>query len=169
MILGMTTETFTLIHVAVSLVAILTGLVAVFGLIGRKRLPAWTGTFLVTTALTCLTGYAFPIMGLTPAHILGAICLAALALACAGLYRFRLNGSWRRVFVISATFALYLNVFVAVVQAFQKIPVLRAAAPTQSEPAFAAAQGLVLVLFIVLGVLATRKFQPVPGVSPGRL
>jgi uncharacterized membrane protein YgaE (UPF0421/DUF939 family) len=84
-----------------------------------------------------------------------------LAVAILALYFFKLAGSWRWVYVASAVLALYLNVFVAVVQTFQKIAFFHALAPTQAEPPFAIAQGLVLVIFIGLGLAAAKKFRPV--------
>ncbi len=159
MILGMTTETFTLLHVLLSVVGILAGLIVLGGLIGGKRLGVWNGLFLSTTVATSATGYAFPTAGLTPAQVIGALSLAALALAILADYRFRLAGGWRRVYVVGASVALYFNVFVLVVQAFQKVPMLKDAAPTQSEAPFAAAQTAVLALFVGLTVSAVRNFR----------
>ena len=161
MILGMNTETFTLLHVWISLAGIGSGLIVLIGLIGGRRLEHWTTIFLVTTVATSLTGFAFPINGLTPGHVIGALSLASLALAILALYQFQLAGSWRRTYVITATIALYLNVFVAVVQAFLKVPSLKAAAPTQSEPALALTQLAVLGCFVALGVAAVRRFKEV--------
>lgn len=155
----MSLATFTLLHVAISLVGIATGLVALLGLIGGRSLERWTAVFLSTTVLTSLTGYAFPFHGVTPGHIVGAISLVVLAVALLARYRFGLSGSWRTVYVITSTVALYLNVFVGVVQAFQKVPALNAMAPTQSEPPFAVAQSLVLLTFALLGFQAARRFR----------
>lgn len=162
MIFGMSISTFTLLHVLISLVGITTGLIVLFGLIGGRRRDRWTAVFLASTVAASLTGYAFPIHGLTPAQVVGAISMAALLAAILALYRFHLRGAWRRTYVIAATIALYLNVFVGVAQAFQKVAVLREAAPTQSEPPFAVAQGTVLMLFCALGVLAARNFRAMP-------
>ena len=109
-----------------------------------------------------MTGFLFPITAFTPALAVGAISLVILAIALLALYAFRLAGHWRWIYVVTAMSALYLNVFVLVVQAFQKLEVLQPLAPTQSEPPFVAAQGAVLVAFIVLGILATMRYRPAP-------
>jgi hypothetical protein len=165
MILGMSASAFTLLHVVLSLVGIFTGLVVVFGMFGSHRLKGWTGVFLATTVLTSVTGFFFPTEHIMPSHVVGAISLVVLAIAIAGLYVYHLAGSWRRIYIVSAVVALYLNVFVGVVQAFVKIPSLKALAPTQSEPAFVIAQSLVLVLFVVLAILLLRAFHPKPDAS----
>jgi hypothetical protein len=158
MILGL--QPFTFVHVLISLVAIASGLVVLFGLLAAKRLEAWTGLFLVTTVATSVTGFGFPIDAILPSHIVGIISLVVLAIAIIARYAFRLAGFWRSVYVIGAGIALYLNVFVLIVQLFQKVPALRALAPTQSEPPFAFAQGGTLVVFVVLVIAATIKFHP---------
>ena len=160
MILGMSLSTFTLLHVVLSLLGIAAGFVVLSGLLGSKVQRGWTMLFLTTTILTSVTGYFFPVDRLLPSHIVGAISLVVLALAVAALYRFRLAGAWRWIYVVSAIVALYLNVFVAVFQAFLKIAPVHALAPTQKEPPFAIAQGIVLLAFIVLGYLAVRRFRP---------
>ena len=162
MILGMPVSTFTLIHVLISLVGILTGIVVVIGLCGNSRLSGWTGLFLITTLLTSLTGFLFPIKAIGPPHIVGALSLVLLIPCLLGLYMFKLAGNWRWIYVITAVAALYLNVFVAVVQAFGKIGFLHALAPKGNEPPFAVAQGLVLLLFVVIAVVGVRKFRPRP-------
>ena len=128
---------FTLGHVVISLIGIITGLVVLGGLLSNKGLDGWTGLFLVTTIITNLTGYGFPVDRLLPSHIVGAISLVALAIACFARYRQHLAGSWRKIYVITAVLSLYLNVFVLMVQMFTKIPALTELAPTQSEPPFA--------------------------------
>ena len=160
MILGMTTSTFTLLHVLLSLIGIGTGFVVVFGLLAGKRLDGWTAVFLATTVATSVTGFGFPFDHLLPSHIVGIVSLVVLAVAIVARYGLHLVGPWRRVYVICAVIALYLNCFVLVVQAFLKVEALRTLAPTQSEPPFALAQGLVLVLFIVLGARAAIRFPP---------
>ncbi len=162
MIFGMSVATFTLVHVALSLVAILTGLVVLFGMFSSKRLDASTALFLATTVLTSATGFFFPRDHILPAHIVGVISLAVLAVAIFALYERQLAGSWCWIYVAGAVLALYLNVFVGVVQAFQKLAFLAPLAPTQSEPSFVVAQVVVLVIFIALGVLALRAFHPQP-------
>jgi len=151
--------TFTLVHVVISLAGIASGFVVVFGLIGGKRLDRWTIGFLVTTVLTSVTGYGFPFDHLLPSHIVGGISLVVLAVAIFARYGRHMAGGWRRVYVIGAVVALYFNVFVLVVQLFRRVPALTALAPTQSEPPFAIAQGIVLLLFAALGVLATTRFR----------
>jgi hypothetical protein len=160
MVLGMSLATFTLLHVAISLVGIGSGIVVAIGMLGSKRLASWTALFLATTILTSVTGFFFPFEKLMPSHIVGVISLIVLAVALVALYGYRLAGRWRAVYVVTSLVALYLNVFVLVVQMFLKIPPLTALAPTQSEPPFAVAQLLVLVIFIGLGVLAVRSFHP---------
>jgi hypothetical protein len=160
MILGMSMPTFIAVHTVLSLIGIATGLVAVFGMIGGKRYDLWTMAFLATTVLTCITGFPIPPFGLDPPRIVGIIALAMLTVAIAALYVFHLERHWRWLYVVTATIALYLNSFVAVVQSFQKIPFLNQLAPTQTEAPFLVAQIAVLAFYIVLGVLAVRNFQP---------
>jgi hypothetical protein len=160
MILGMSIETFTLLHVVISLVAIAAGLVVLGGMLSGRRLPALTALFLATTVLTSVTGFLFPITAFTPALAVGALSLALLAAALLSLYVFGLTGAWRPVYVVTAIAALYLNVFVGVVQAFQKLSFLQPLAPTQSEPPFLIAQAAVLIAFLVAGTLALMRFHP---------
>jgi len=159
MILGLSTSTYTLLHVLISLVGIGSGFVVVFGLLRGKRLDGWTAIFLTSTVLTSLTGYAFPAHNILPSHVVGAISLVVLAVAILARYMFHLAGPWRWVYVIGAALALYLNVFVAVIQSFLKIPALKALAPTQTELPFFAAQTVVLALFVFLAILAVRRFR----------
>ena len=163
MILGMSTSTFTAFHTILSLVGILAGLVALYGWLASRHLAAWTALFLGTTVLTSVTGYFFPRDQILPSHVVGALSLVLLALAIAALYGYRLAGAWRWIYVATATIALYLNVFVLVVQGFLKVPMLNALAPTQKEPPFLIAQAVVLVLFAVLGFVAVRSFHPRSG------
>lgn len=157
MIPGMTTLTF--VHVAISLLGIISGLVVVFGLLGSKRLDGWTALFLVTTVATSVTGFFFPFHGFTPGGVIGIVSLVVLAVAILARYRRRLAGGWRRTYVISAVVALYLNIFVLIVQLFEKVPTLKALAPTQSEPPFAMTQVVVMALFVVLGVATAKRFH----------
>jgi hypothetical protein len=168
MILGMSTSTFTLVHVLISLVGIGSGLVVLFGLINGRLLGGWNLLFLISTVLTSVTGFAFPFEHLLPSHKVGTISLVVLAIAILALYVGRLEGKWRLTYVITAVFALYLNVFVAVVQSFLKIPALKAMAPTGSEPPFLVAQTIVLALFVVLSVFAAKRFRS-PAVIPASL
>jgi hypothetical protein len=157
MMLGMSLATFTAVHVAISLIAIASGLFVLFSWIGGKRPEALTTVFLTTTIATSVTGYGFPFVQLLPSHIVGAISLVVLAIALATRRSAALAGGWRRTFVISSVVALYLNVFVLVVQSFQKVPLLRSLAPTQSEPPFALAQVAVLLAFIAMGTVAVKR------------
>jgi hypothetical protein len=163
MMLGLSLSAFTTLHVVISLIGIATGFIVLYGLLNAQRLEPWTAIFLVTTILTSVTGFMFPFNGLLPAHVIGAISLIVLAVALAALHGFRLAGPWRWVYVVSALLALYLNVFVGVVQAFQKLTFLQPLAPTQSEPPFAIAQLAVLAIFLALGFLAVRRFHPETG------
>ncbi len=160
MILGMSLSTFTTFHVILSLIGILAGLVVLFAMFGSNGVPGWTAIFLATTILTSVTGFLFPFAKLLPSHIVGIISLVILSVALFALYGNRLAGAWRWIYVASAVLALYLNVFVAVVQSFLKISALRQLAPTQSEPPFAIAQGAVLLAFVALLVVAVRRFHP---------
>jgi hypothetical protein len=156
----MSLSTFTAVHAILSLIGIATGLVVLFGLLGGRLPRGWNEIFLFTTILTSVTGYGFPVTGILPSHIVGAISLVVLAIVLFALYGGRLSGAWRWIFVVTALIALYLNCFVGVVQAFQKIPALAALAPSQSEPPFQIAQGALLLFFVFCGFLAVRRFHP---------
>jgi hypothetical protein len=160
MILGMSTSAFTTLHVIISLIGIVAGLIALYGMFSDNKMTGWTTIFLLFTILTSVTGFLFPSHGFTPAQGVGIISLAVLALAVLGLYIFRLAGAWRWIYVVGAVVALYLNCFVLVVQSFQKLSFLTPLAPTQSEPPFQIAQGVLLVLFIIAGIVAVRRFRP---------
>jgi hypothetical protein len=159
MIWGISTEGFTLVHVIISLIAIVSGLIVLFGMIARKRLDALTALFLSTTVLTSVTGFGFPFVHVTPGIVLGVLSLLILVPALFARYGRHLAGSWRRIYVITASIALYFNCFVLVVQSFVKVPALHALAPTQKEPPFAIAQLVVLVAFIALTIVAAKKFR----------
>ncbi len=161
MILGVSTPTFTLIHVVLSLIGIASGLVVLYGMLTRKKLDQWTMLFLITTVATSLTGFAFPNDHLTPGIKVGIISMVALGIAIVARYVFHLAGSWRWVYVFAVVLSLYLNVFVLIVQCFLKVPALKALAPTQTEPPFLVAQLAALGLFLVLGVFAAKRFRPV--------
>lgn len=162
MIAGLSIENFTILHVAISLIGIVSGLIVLFGMLRARRLPGWTALFLATTVLTSVTGFMFPINGLTPAIAVGVISIVILAIALMALYVKHLSGAWRWIYVTTALAALYFNVFVLIVQSFQKVPALQKLAPTQSEPPFSVTQGVVLVAFLVLGTMAARRFRPGP-------
>ena len=158
MILGL--QPFTFVHVAIGLVGILSGFVVLYGLLAGRRFEGWTALFLLTTVATSVTGFGFPIFIILPSHIVGLISLVLLAAAIVARYAFRLAGFWRSVYVIGAGIALYLNVFVLIVQLFQKVPALKALAPTQSEPPFALTQGAALAVFAALIIAALIRFHP---------
>jgi hypothetical protein len=157
----MSLSTFTVVHVVISLIGIVAGFIALGAMLRSQPVNSWTHLFLAFTLLTSLTGFLFPSSGpLTPAQTLGFISIAVLVVTLPALYIFHLRGVWRWIYVIGAVLALYFNTFVAVVQAFQKVPFLHPLAPTQAEPPFQIAQGVLLLAMIVLGFLSVRKFHP---------
>jgi hypothetical protein len=160
MILGMTLATFTAVHVVISLIGIASGLAVLYGMLTSDRLDSWTAVFLLTTVLTSVTGFFFPFDHLLPSHIVGIISLVVLAVAILARYALHMAGAWRWIYVVTALLALYFNVFVLVVQSFEKVPALKALAPTQSEPPFAVAQLVVLAFFVLLAIFAVKKFRP---------
>lgn len=159
-ILGMSLSAFTQFHVALSLIGILSGLVVLLGMLGSKPLHAVTALFLITTVLTSLTGFLFPFHGVTPGIVIGILSLIALLPAILARYAFHYAGGWRATYVVASVVALWFNVFVLIVQSFEKVPSLHALAPTQTESPFKIAQLVVLIAFIVLGIRAVRKFHP---------
>ena len=152
MVLGLSLQAFTFLHVAISLIAIAAGLLVLLAMIGGRDLRPLTALFLVTTALTSLTGFLFPFKGVTPGIVVGILSLIVLALAMIARRR-----GWPGTYAITATLALYFNVFVLIVQSFEKVPSLHALAPTQTETPFKVAQLFTLVLFVALTTLAFRK------------
>ena len=159
MMLGLSLSAFTILHVIISLIAIAAGLVVFYQMLNSQFSPLWTLAFLAFTLLTSLTGFMFPITVFTPAIGFGILSLIALALSIYALYSRHLAGTWRWVYVVTALFALYLNVFVLVLQSFQKISALNALAPKGSEPPFAIAQAVVLVAFLYFGYSAVKRFR----------
>lgn len=155
----------TQIHVAISLIGIFSGLVVLVGLLTARRLNSWTALFLASTVATSLTGFLFPFNGFTPAIGVGIISLALLAVAIFARYSKRLAGGSRWIYTVTAMFSLYLNVFVLIVQLYEKVPLLKALAPTQSEAPFIATQVVTLMLFLLLTTLAVLKFHPGPSHS----
>ena len=167
MILGVSVSTFVTVHVVISLIAIVAGIIVMFGMLGSNRMPALTAVFLSLTILTSATGFAIPPLvteTFLPSHLFGFLSLGLLAVACFALYGKQLSGSWRWIYVLTALISLYLNVFVLVIQSFLKIPPLHALAPSvpPSEPPFAIVQGVVLVFFVVFIIGAIRRYRPVP-------
>ncbi len=162
MILGMTLSTFTSFHVLISLIAIASGFLVLYGMLTGKRFDGGTAIFLIFTVLTSATGFLFPFEHLLPSHIVGIISLVVLAIAILARYALHMAGSWRWIYVVCAMLAFYLNFFVLVVQTFEKVPPVHALAPTQKEPPFLIVQLIVMAIFIVLGVFAVKKFHVDP-------
>jgi hypothetical protein len=159
MILEMSTANFTILHVLISLVGIGTGLLVIYGFLAGKRLGGMNAAFLITTVLTSITGFFYPFDHLTPGGKVGIISLVILAIAIPARYLFHMAGVWRTIYVVGSAMALYLNVFVLVVQMFEKVSALKALAPTQKEPPFLIAQLTVLVIFVGLTILSAKKFR----------
>jgi hypothetical protein len=167
MILGMSLSTFVTVHVIISLIGIVAGIIVMFGLLGSNRMPGLTAIFLLFTILTSATGFLIPPLltdTLLPSHIIGILSLVLLAIACIALYGMKLSGAWRWIYVLTAMLSLYLNVFVLIIQSFLKVPALHALAPSvpPSEPPFAIVQGIVLVFFVVVIIGAVRRYRPMP-------
>src|SRR5947209_12896310 len=167
MILGMSLSTFVTVHVIISLIGIVAGIIVMFGLLGSNRMPGLTAIFLLFTILPSATGFLIPPLlskKLLPSHIVGILSLVLLAIACVALYGMKLSGAWRSVYVVTAMTSLYLNIFVLIIQAFLKVPALHALAPSvpPSEPPFAIIQGIVLVFFVIVIIGAVRRFRPMP-------
>ena len=162
MVLGMSLATYTTVHVIISLIGIASGFIVLFGLLRDRLLTPWNGLFLITTVLTSVTGFGFPISKVTPGLILGVLSLIVLAVAIFALYARRLNGGWRRTYAITAMIALYFNVFVLIAQLFEHVPALHALAPTATEAPFKIAQLVLLILFVFLITATAKKFRAVP-------
>jgi len=164
MMLGLSLPAFAIVHIIISLVAIASGFVVMFGLLGSRRMPASTTIFLFFSILTSVTGFLFPATRLLTSHIIGIVSLVLLAAACIALYAMKLRGPWRAVYVLTALISLYLNVFVLLVQGFLKIPVLHdlALGNPSSGTTFAGIQGLLLLFFVAAIVGAWRRFKPMP-------
>jgi len=148
------------IHIALSLIEMPVGFAVIYGLLHGRAYGGWTALFLVLAILTSLTGFPLPPFGFDPPRAIGVTSLILLVIAIVALYVFGLRGAWRWIYVVTAIAGLYLDVFVGVFQAFLKVPSLHDLAPTQSEPPFAIAQGVVLLIFVGLGVFAVRRFHP---------
>lgn len=162
MTLGLSLQAVTILHVAISLAGIVSGLFVLVGLFRSQSQPGMTAFFLLSTILTNATGFLFPFEKLLPSHVIAIISLVLLAIACLALYGMKASGAWRSIYVVTAITSLYLNVFVLVIQSFLKIGPLHELAPSvpPSGPPFAVAQGLVLVLFVAAIVAAVRRFRP---------
>lgn len=154
-----------LVHVIISLMAIVAGLIVMSGMLGSNRIPGLTAIFLLFTILTNATGFIIPPLiteKQLPSHMIGILSLVLLAIACFALYGQRLSGMWRWIYAVTALVSLYLNVFVLVIQSFLKVPALSAIAPGNppAGPVFAIVQGIVLVFFVVVTIGAVRRFRP---------
>jgi hypothetical protein len=160
--LGMSLGTFTLSHVLISSIGIAAGLVAMLGWQKSDPSRVPTAIFLATTILTSVTGFLFPFTKLLPSHIVGIISLLMLAVATFAFYGKHVSGFWRPVYTVTAMLALYLNVFVLVIQSFLKVPLLKSVAPTQTELPFLVVQGTIFLVLLVLTVLITIRFRPSP-------
>jgi len=155
-------QIYTIIHTLISLVAILTGFAVLFGLLTGNRIDGWTKWFLISAVATTVTGFFFPFHGITPAIKLGIISSVVLVITIYARYAKHLAGAWRWIYVVGASVTLYFNVFVRIVQSFEKIPALKAMAPTQSEPPFKLTQLVVLALFVILTLVAVIRSRPEP-------
>src|SRR5205809_732550 len=150
---------FTWFHTILSLVAIVAGFVVVRDLLTSRTPPVSTGIYIATAVLTSATGFGFT-APFGPSHVVGIISLVLLAGSIIALYGFHLAGPWRWIYAVAQTLAQFFLVFVLVVQFFRKVPTLHVLAPTESEPPFAIAQGVVLVIFVALTIAAAVKFHP---------
>jgi hypothetical protein len=167
MILGMSLSTFVTLHVIISLIGIVAGIIVMFGILGSNRMPGLTAIFLLFTILTSATGFLIPPLlseKLLPSHMVGILSLVLLAIACIALYGMKLAGAWRWIYAVTALLSLYLNVFVLVIQGFLKVPALHALAPGEPPggPVFAVVQLIVLVFFVIVIIGAVRRFRPMP-------
>jgi hypothetical protein len=156
---------YTIIHTLISLIAIFSGIVVLFGMIAGRRLDGWTKWFLITALATTITGFFFPFHGFTPAIGLGIISLPFLAITIFARYSKHLAGAWRWIYGVGAVICLYFNLFVLVVQSFEKVPALHALAPTQTESPFKLTQLIVLTASMLLGIVAVIRFHPEPGLA----
>lgn len=160
MIVGMSIAASVTLHTLVSVLALLAGLVVAGGMLGAGTLPGWTAFFLATTLLTDVTGFLLPADRILPSHVTGVVSMVAVVAAAVALYGGKLRGRWRATYVAGAMVAAWLNAFVLLAQLFVKVPAMREIAPTQSAPAFALSQLLILALFVALGTRAMRRFRP---------
>ena len=165
MILGMSLATFVLVHVVISLIGIVAGIIVMFGMLGSKRMPGLTAIFLLFTILTSATGFLIPPLLLEktlPSHMVGLLSLVLLAITCFALYGMKLTGAWRWIYALTALVSLYLNVFLLVIQSFLKVPALHALAPSvpPAEPPFLVVEGLALGFFVIVIIGAVRRFRP---------
>jgi hypothetical protein len=144
---------YTIVHRLISLIAIFTGLIVLFGMLGGKRLDCWTKWFLITTVATS-SGIFLSVSWIHAGdwrrgHVVDRIGDCDLRTLLA-----RSRGALAWIYVVTAVIALCFNVFVLIVQSFEKVPALHVLAPTQTEPPFKITQLAVLALFVVLGIAA---------------
>jgi hypothetical protein len=151
----MTLSTFGWIHTLISLLALLSGIVAVIGLFSPRDSETWTATFLVTAVVTSATGFGFPFDHFMASHWVGVIALVVLALMVLARYVFHLAGAWRWIYAAGMVVSLYFLALVAVDQAYRKVPAL-AAMPQSATYT----QVALLLIFIVIGVAAARLYRP---------
>lgn len=148
------------LHTLISVACILSGIVVVWGILNNRTLPAWTAVFIVTALVDDISGFPLPPFGLDPPRILGIISLIVLVPQIAARYLRGMNGIWRGIYAGTSVATLYFNIFVLIAQTFAKVPAAHALAPTGTEPPFAIAQGIALVLFLAIGWVAVRRFRP---------
>jgi hypothetical protein len=158
-------DLYTAIHTGLSLVALVSGIVVVVGLLGARLIPGWTALFLATAVATSVTGFGFPVSRFMASHAIGVISLVVLGLAIVARYGRNLAGPWRWIYVLGVVIGAYFLVFVTIAQAFMKLPALMATAPTLSEPPFALSQLAALLMFVGLAIVAARVFRPQPGLA----
>ena len=156
-VLGLSLPAFTELHVAISLIGIIAGLLFFAVLTGGSWLSLINALFLAFTVLTSATGFLFPPKPIGPPFIFGVVSLVVLAIALYALYGRKLSGGWRRVYLVAALFAQWLNMVVLVVQSYQKVPALHALAPTGGEPVVLATQAGVALLILYMGWATLRR------------
>ncbi len=151
---------YTTVHTVISLIALASGGVVVADLFAPRVRRSWTALFLVAAVLTSATGFGFPFHGVLPSHVLSGIALATLAAAIYALYVAHLSGLWRLTYAISIVANLFFLVFVGIVQAFGKIPLLHSLGPNGNELPVTVSQIVALVIFVALGIAAAKVFHP---------
>jgi hypothetical protein len=167
MIAGLSIANFTILHVVITLSAIVSGFVVMFALLSSKRPAGLTVIFWLFTVATTVTGFMFPFNGFTPAIGTGVVATLFFVVGLIAIYIKKCIGAWRWIYVVTMMVSLYLNVFVLITQSFQKLKFLNPAAPMVGPPfadptntQFVIAQVATIVFFLVVGFLAVRKFRP---------
>jgi hypothetical protein len=161
MVLSISAETYTFLHVMIGLVGIGLGLVVMFRILTGRRLYRLPPLFFVATLTAILTGFGFPQTCLLPTHIIGILSIVVLAVTIPACCVFHREGVWRDVFVIGSATTLYLSIFVFLMKVLLKFPALHALAPTQRQkcPPFLISQFIILALFVAVTNLAIKKFH----------